>query len=397
MIIPLTARLLREVDPAILWNVITNLGLKNLVNVLRFRKRQREQRPFFPGFMILSLTTRCNLHCEGCWVSSETRQDMPLAMARDIVGTCLARGSAYFGLVGGEPLLYPWLFDLIAEFPGAFFQVFTNGTLLTSEVADRFRRLGNVTPLISIEGLAEESDRRRHGSGVFAAAMTAVAHCRASRLLTGVASSVCATNIDHLVTDSFVREITARGAHYLWYYIYRPVGPRPHPERALNDEQILRLRRFIVEARLVHPIGIIDTYWDADGRALCPGAMGLSHHIGPEGHLEFCPPLQFAFDRLGPGDRFGTLVRQAGKLGCLRERVAGATRGCILLNDPHRLHAWLTEMQAVDSSGRATAFSELALLNPVPCHHLPGREIPEKSWVYRLAKKFAFFGFGAYG
>ena len=29
--------------------------------------------------------------------------------------------------------------------------------------------------------------------------------------------------------------------------------------------------------------------------------------------------------------------------------------------------------------------------------HQPGQEIPEKHWMYRLAKKHYFFGFGAYG
>jgi len=30
-------------------------------------------------------------------------------------------------------------------------------------------------------------------------------------------------------------------------------------------------------------------------------------------------------------------------------------------------------------------------------HDLPGQEIPERYWPYRLAKKHWFFGFGAYG
>jgi len=30
-------------------------------------------------------------------------------------------------------------------------------------------------------------------------------------------------------------------------------------------------------------------------------------------------------------------------------------------------------------------------------HHLSGAEIPEKHWLYRIAKKYWFFGFGAYG
>ena len=55
------------------------------------------------------------------------------------------------------------------------------------------------------------------------------------------------------------------------------------------------------------------------------------------------------------------------------------------------------ELGAVDSSGRNAVVAELAAMQPCCSHHLPGQEIPEKNWSYRLAKKFWFFGFGAYG
>jgi hypothetical protein len=40
---------------------------------------------------------------------------------------------------------------------------------------------------------------------------------------------------------------------------------------------------------------------------------------------------------------------------------------------------------------------ELARRSSMICHHLPGKEIPEKNWLYRYAKKYWFFGFGTYG
>ncbi|MBF0543069.1 MAG: radical SAM protein [Candidatus Riflebacteria bacterium] len=397
MILKLFSRLLREVSPRILYKTAFNLCLKNMINVIRFQKRQRCNKPFFPGFMILSLTTHCNLSCQGCWISSDVPREMPIEMAREIIQSCIKKGSYYFGLVGGEPLLYPWLFQLIEEFPEAYFQLFSNGTFLTFEVAEKLHKLGNVSPLISIEGLDKESDRRRNGKGVFTSAMEALENCRKNKLLTGVASSVCNNNFEQLVDDEFIRQLIAKGAHYLWYYIYRPVGPKPHPEQTLSSEQILQLRRFIVEARSNHPIGIIDTYWDAEGRAVCPGAMGLSHHISPTGSIEFCPPMQFAFDKLEPGESFSEKIRNASFLAELRKKIAKETRGCILLNNPGLLLQWLKEMGAVDSSERNSAFLELKKMTVKPCHHRSGQEIAENNWFYKLAKKYGFFGFSAYG
>ena len=109
----------------------------------------------------------------------------------------------------------------------------------------------------------------------------------------------------------------------MWYYIYRPVGADPHPENALTKEQIRGFRRFVVEQRRDAPLFLLETYWDADGRALCPAATGMSHHISPSGALEFCPPLQMAKEFIeGTGANVGELCESSAFLAYLRRMVA---------------------------------------------------------------------------
>ena len=55
----------------------------------------------------------------------------------------------------------------------------------------------------------------------------------------------------------------------------------------------MRARRFVVEMRAQKPIIIVDAYYDGEGRALCPAATGISHHINPWGDIEPCPIVQF--------------------------------------------------------------------------------------------------------
>ena len=43
-----------------------------------------------------------------------------------------------------------------------------------------------------------------------------------------------------------------------------------------------------------------------------------------------------------------------------------------------------------------TGLAELEAMQQRPSQYRPGSEIPEKSWVYRLAKKMFFHDFGAY-
>lgn len=43
-----------------------------------------------------------------------------------------AKGCRFFGILGGEPLLLPWLPDFFAAHPSLYFQLFTNGQFLTT-------------------------------------------------------------------------------------------------------------------------------------------------------------------------------------------------------------------------------------------------------------------------
>jgi len=175
------------------------------------------------------------------------------------------------------------------------------------------------------------------------------------------------------------------------------VGARPTTDLALSEEEILELRQFMVDIRVKAPLMIIDTYWDGDGKALCPGAIGLSHHINPFGDIEFCPPIQFAKDNIGNGENLDQMIENSEFLRSMRTHINDKTQGCILLDDPEYLNSILKDSGAYDSSNRNASFQELSQMRPCAGHHIPGKEIPEKSFVYRFAKKHSFFGFGAYG
>ena len=51
---------------------------------------------------------------------------------------------------------------------------------------------------------------------------------------------------------------------------------------------------------------------------------------------------------------------------------------------------------ARDTTQRGTAREELLAMTPRSSQDLPGREIPEKHWMYRFAKRYWFNDFGAY-
>jgi MoaA/NifB/PqqE/SkfB family radical SAM enzyme len=397
MMLRFARRLLTETRPRILARFAWNFGWKGFWAFEHHKRRLRQGR-FFPPFLFISPTNRCNLRCKGCWVQqTDPPVDLDPTVLRGLIDAGRRQGSYFYGILGGEPLLYPGLFDILAEYPDCYFQLFTNGTLLTAEVAATLARLGNVTPLISVEGLAEVSDDRRGARDVYARSMAAIEHCRRNGLVIGVASSVCRSNLAELVTEAFLADMIRRGVHYVWYYVYRPAGANPAPELALSADEIVALRRFMVDQRPRQPLLIVDAYWDHAGRALCPAAAGISHHIGPRGDIEVCPPIQFAVETVGRGGDPAQLLDTSAFLAHFRAMAAAQTRGCMLLEDPAGLARFMEREGARATSGRAGDLAALSAMCPCPSHHLPGREIPEKSAFYRFAKKHWFFGFGAYG
>jgi len=367
--------------------------------VRAFERRMKRGEPFFPAFLMLSITNRCNLKCHGCWVSQTTPPCMlSLRQMQGIVDAAAKYRSRFFGILGGEPLFHPDLLSLFRNNPKAYFQLYTNGTMFDAKLARELAALGNVTPLISIEGMETESRRRRGRDDVFARSMAGLDEAVKAGLFTGVTASINMKNFDELVSREYLDFLVSKGVHYIWYFIYRPCGPDPEYENALDREHVLKLRKFLVEQRRTAKIVILDAYWDAEGHAQCPGAMGLSHHISPNGAVEFCPIMQAAGGHLNAdASNLEAIFQQETLLAGLRKFSASQGRDCMVIHSPHELLDNLKANSAEDSSGRDGFFRELAERTPMCCHDVPGGEIPEQSAAYRFGKRNYFFGFGAYG
>ena len=397
MIFTLTKRFLTETDFRLLFKFTYNFGWKGMRSVNKFQRRIKKGQ-YFPAFMFISVTNNCNLSCQGCWVTpTRPIQELDEETLNRIISEGKQQGIYFYGILGGEPLLHNKLFDVLEKHPDCYFLLFTNGMLITNQMAEKMRELGNISPLISIEGNEIVSDVRRGGSKVYSRSLDGLKTCRENRLITGVATSICKSNIDDLATETFVSKLVDLEVHYLWYYIYRPVGPNPSPDLALSQEEIIRLREFMVNIRSKAPLMIVDSYWDHEGNALCPAATGIGHHISPGGYIEPCPPIQFARDSIHDGQTLYDNLVGSEFLKSFRDMATNTTRGCVLMDDPALLKETLIKCEAIDSSGRGTGMKELAKMTIRPSHHVPGKEIPEKYWPYKLAKKYWFFGFGAYG
>ncbi len=382
-------------DRRCLWKFAYNMGWKGLAGFNKFQKRKLRGENF-PAFQFISVTDDCNLACQGCWVTKGAKSaSLDLSALNKIITDSKKHGSYFFGILGGEPLMYKDLMSLFRSHPDCYFQLFTNGTLLTAKVTAELKKVANVTPLISLEGNEVVADIRRGSNHVFQRTVSAIETATSHGLITGVAISVCKSNIEMALSDEFIEMLHSRGVIYLWYYIYRPTGENPHYELALSPDEILRLRRFLVDGRTHYPIVLIDSYWGADGEPFCPAAEGLSHHINPDGNIEPCPVIQFSCDNIRDGD-LKTVYENSSFIKDFKSEINQQTRGCILMENPKWLATFAAEHDASNTSNRAD-LSEQLTNGCIVCSHGSCPKIPERNRIYRMAKKRAFFGLGAYG
>jgi hypothetical protein len=125
-------------------------------------------------------------------------------------------------------------------------------------------------------------------------------------------------------------------------------------------------------------------------------ATGISHHISPYGDIEPCPIIQFATETIRDPRGVYETMRQSEFLRDFRELSARATRGCVVLERPDLVRELVRKHGARDTTARGTAMAELDAMSPRFSQWLPGQEVPEKHWMYRLAKKYWFNDFRAY-
>lgn len=389
-------RALLETDKRLLWKLAWNMGWKGMRSVQK-HKRRLKRGEYFPPFLYVSIINSCNLRCQGCWVDVAAKQEtLDLEAMNNLIMEAKAMGNVFFGIVGGEPFMHPQLFEILEAHPDCYFQIFTNGQFITDEKAKRLRQLGNVTPLISVEGSEIVSDERRGREDVFNKTLEGVQNCLNNKVMTGVCTSLCQSNFDDLLTEKWVDRLIEMGVMYTWFHIYRPMGPHSNPQLCLTPEQQLKARKFVVEMRAKKPIVIIDAYFDGEGQALCPAATGITNHINPWGDIEPCPIVQFATDNIHDAEKSLFDKFNSPYLNDFRKLAQETTRGCIVLERPDLLKSLVESHSAKDATVRQTALAELDAMTVRTSQYNPDNEIPEKNVFYRLAKRYWFSDFGVY-
>lgn len=201
-----------------------------------------------PWFLVLAPTQACNLRCPDCYAEAGADVHLPWPVLDRVLAEASERWDARLVVLsGGEPLLYRSeghdVLDLVARHRRFLYLMFTNGTLITPDVAHRLGKLGNLTPAISVEGGEGTTDRRR-GAGTFRQIEQAMAHLRAHGVPFGISVTVTRDNVDEVLSESFLDLFFERqGAFYGFLFHYMPIGRRPNLDRMLTPAERVELWR----------------------------------------------------------------------------------------------------------------------------------------------------------
>jgi MoaA/NifB/PqqE/SkfB family radical SAM enzyme len=241
-----------------------------------------------PFVMILSPTWQCNLKCAGCYTLGYQRHPgLPYDLVKRILKECIAIGLHFITVLGGEPLMYPSLFQMIEEHPQIFFQVYTNGTLMTKEKAEKIRDLGNAMVVVSCEGYEEETDRWR-GPGVYQKIMEAMGHLREAHVLFGSSATVTKNNVDIVSSEEWVDFLLEKGMIAQMYFLYLPVNGQGDINLMVTPEQRNHLRKQVIHFRRTKPMFILDFWNDGPHVQGCIAGGRRYFHINANGDVEPC-------------------------------------------------------------------------------------------------------------
>lgn len=248
-----------------------------------------------PPFLIASITSKCNLHCAGCYArenhactDKETDDQLSDLEWLQIFEDAKNLGIGFILLAGGEPLMRRNLIKSVGKIGEILFPIFTNGTMIDDEYIKIFAKYRNLVPVLSIEGNETITNDRR-GSGVYQKLIQAMDIMQDNKILYGASVTVTKNNLVEVTTHEFLDKLYQRGCKLVFYVEYVPVD-KVTKDLAPEDEE----REYLIEKlgelrRSYEDMLFISFPGDEKSSGGCLAAGRGFFHINSNGGAEPCP------------------------------------------------------------------------------------------------------------
>lgn len=271
----------------------------------RVRARALAEGVRVPPFLVLSVTSKCNLRCAGCFAgavgtvtNAPARTGLGLADWNGIVEEAVRLGVMAFMIAGGEPFLLPGIAKLFQDHPDRLFLVFTNGTAITPSDYQILKNCSNTVVVVSLEGDRDLTDLRR-GNGVYERALGTLDRLREAGILTGLAVTIGSANVGYWSEPRNIDGLIAHSGPLAMFIEQIPTGGC-ESGALLTDEQRTKFRKVVVEYRDRAKGGAYIIHSPGDEEALggCVSAGRGFAHVNPSGDVTACPVSALATHNL---------------------------------------------------------------------------------------------------
>ena len=274
--------------------------IKNSRKASKIRKDYAKKDINIPAFLIASITSRCNLHCAGCYSRANEicSDEIPNNQLTDDDWEDIFRQSRDLGinfivLAGGEPLIRTDVILKACNFPEILFPVFTNGTMLDEYYFNLIDKNRNIIPILSIEGNEKLTDSRR-GDGVYNQLIGSMNHMKDNNMIFGSSITITKDNISYALSDSFVSNLYELGSKVLFFIEYVPVDINAK-DLALSNTQRDHLLDEISNLREKYPEMLFMSFpGDEKESGGCLAAGRGFFHINSHGSAEPCPASTYS-------------------------------------------------------------------------------------------------------
>lgn len=315
--------------------------MRSVKKAKKIRVKAQENGLLVPPFLIISITSKCNLFCTGCYAAatgtindrnsdtnSKTNNPLKIEQWRKIISEARELGVIGFVVAGGEPFLYPGLLDLCEEFKDRLFLILTNGTAFTKADFKRLKRLTNLAIIVSVEGGPELTNSRR-GKGVYEKAMNTLTYLNKMGMLTGISATITRINYKYWMDPKLIDNLISQGVRFGVFIEYIPLTPGIEPDTEtpspsietikdkserredfinwdtkndhllmLTPEERAVFRAQMLNYRETKPIYIVHSPGDEEYFGGCVSAGRGFAHVTPTGDLTPCPVSNIATHNL---------------------------------------------------------------------------------------------------
>lgn len=259
----------------------------------------------------LELTFRCNMRCQHCYIPLDQRvgrgeAELTLAEIQGILDEITDLGCFWLLLTGGEVLLRPDFLDIYsyARNKGLLLTLFTNGTLLTPQIADHLAQWRPFDIEITLYGASQETYERVTGiPGSYARCRRGIDLLLERNLPLALKTMVMTLN--HHELEQMKRLAEELGVRFHFDPVLqlamdgstRPACFRLTPQEVVQVEKAdpLRAREWpkSIQENLANTV--------SDRRLFLCGAGKSSFHIDPLGRLSMCISSRYPSYDLKPG------------------------------------------------------------------------------------------------